>query len=84
VRSVRSAATRISRSAISRMRAFSRALRACHAPPPSRSSRPFLVAVARQELDILDRQVELVAAGVFEREAFVRRAHGGDGLEPPV
>ena len=43
-----------------------------------------LVAVARQELDVLDRQVEPVAAGVLQRQALVRRAHRGDGLEPLV
>ena len=43
-----------------------------------------LVAVAGEELDVLDRQVELVAAGVFESEALVRGAHGGDGLEALV
>ena len=31
-----------------------------------------------------DRQEQAVAAGVFEGEAFVRRARGGDRLEPPV
>ena len=44
----------------------------------------FLVAVAREQLDVLDRQVQLVAAGVFEAQALVRRAHRGDGLEPAV
>src|SRR4029078_3847902 len=35
------------------------------------------VAVATQQLDILDRQIELVAASVFERAAIVRDlAHG--------
>ena len=43
-----------------------------------------LVAVARQELDVLDRQVEPVAAGVFEGDALVRGAHRGDGLEALV
>ena len=39
-RKARSAATRISFSAISRMRSLSRAFFACQAPPPKRSRRP--------------------------------------------
>jgi hypothetical protein len=42
------------------------------------------VAVAGQKFDVLDRQVELVAAGIFEGEAFVRGTHRGDGLEPGI
>ena len=58
------------------MRLFSRALRACQAPPPSRSSSTLglLRAVARQQLDVLDRQEQLVAAGVVDFQAVVRRA----------
>ena len=40
-----------------------------------------LRAVARQQLDVLDRQVELVAAGVVQFEAVVRRARRLDGLQ---
>ena len=63
-RSWRSAAILISSSAISRRRCLRRALRVCQPTPPSRSScAPRLGrAVARQQLDVLDRQVELVAA----------------------
>jgi hypothetical protein len=42
------------------------------------------VAVARQELHVLHRQVELVAARILEREALVRRAQRRDGLEPGI
>ena len=45
---------------------------------------PLLMPVARQELDILHRQVELVAAGIFQAQALVRRPHRGDGLEPEI
>ena len=66
----------ISPCAISRMRFFIRALRVCQPPPPSRSSCDLgvLRAVARQQLDIFDRQEELVAAGVMQLQAIVRRA----------
>src|SRR5205085_4013536 len=37
-----------------------------------------LRAVAGQDVDILDRNVELVAAGIFERNAIVRRLLHGD------
>ena len=40
-----------------------------------------LRAVARQELDILDRQEQLVAAGIVDFEAVVRRAGGFDGAQ---
>ena len=65
-RSARSAAVLISSPAISRMRSFIRDLRRCQASPPSRSSAtPSLsAAVAREDVDILDRHVELVAAGI--------------------
>ena len=42
-----------------------------------------VAAVARQELDILDRQIELVAARIFDRDAIVGRAcrpGSGSGL----
>ena len=38
-------------------------------------------AVARQELDVLDRQEQLVAAGIMDFEAIVRRAGGLDGAQ---
>ena len=41
-----------------------------------------LGAVARQQLDVLDRQVELVAAGIDDLEAVVRRAGRLDRLQP--
>ena len=65
-RMARSAAILISRSAMSAMRCFSRALRDCQATPPSRSSGDALLrrAVAAQHVDVLDRHEELVAAVV--------------------
>ncbi len=45
---------------------------------------PLLVAVAGQQFDILDRQVKAVAAGIFEEQAFVGGAEGGDDLEALV
>ncbi len=73
----------ISSEAISRSRFLSRALRDCQATPPSLSScaSDFIGAVARQKLDVLDRQEQLVAAGVVQLEAVVRGAEHGDGLE---
>ena len=38
-------------------------------------------AVARQQLDVLDRQEQLVAGGVMNFEAVVRRAGGLDGAQ---
>ena len=65
------------------MRFFIRALRACQASPPSRSSSTLglLRAVARQKLDVLDRQEQLVAAGVVDLQAVVRRARRLDGAQ---
>ena len=40
-----------------------------------------LRAVARQELDVLDRQEQLVAAGIVDFETIVRRAGGLDGAQ---
>ena len=40
-----------------------------------------LRAVARQKLDVLDRQEQLVAAGIMDFEAIVRRAGGFDGAQ---
>ena len=85
-RSARSAAVLISSPAISRIRSFIRDLRRCQASPPSRSSVDpvALAAVARQDVDILDRHVELVAAGIFERDAIVRRGADRDLGQPLV
>ena len=41
-----------------------------------------LRAVAREQFDVLDRQVELVAAGVVDFEAVVRRARRLDRAQP--
>jgi hypothetical protein len=41
-----------------------------------------LRAVARQKLDVLDRQEQLVAAGIVDFEAIVRRAGGFDRAQP--
>ena len=41
----------------------------------------FIGAVARQQLDVLDRQEQLVAACIVQLEAVVRRAEHGDGLK---
>ena len=73
-----SAATLISFSAMSRMRCLSLALRDCQATPPSRSScdAGFVGAVAGQELDVLDRQIELVAA-------VIDAARGNRAARPP-
>jgi hypothetical protein len=38
-------------------------------------------AVARQELDVLDRQKQLVAAGIMDFQAVMRRARGLDGAQ---
>jgi hypothetical protein len=40
------------------------------------------MAIAAQKLDILHREEQPVAARVFQREAFVRRAHRLDRLQP--
>ena len=60
-----------------------RALRACQLPPPrrSRSTLALLGAVARQQVDVLDRQIELGAFGVMDFQAIVRRAGGMDRLQ---
>ena len=41
-----------------------------------------LGAVAREKLDVLDRQEQLVAAGIVDFETIVRRAGGLDGAQP--
>ena len=65
------------------MRFFMRALRSCQPTPPSLSSCDLgvLGAVARQELEIFDRQEQLVAAGIVDLEAIVRRARHLDRLQ---
>ena len=74
-RVARIAAVLISSPAISRIRSFIRDLRRCHAFAAEAVERDALAlaAVAGQQFDILDRHVELVAAGIFERDAVVRR-----------
>src|SRR6516164_3564444 len=57
--------------AISRIRSFMRALRAC-----------LVGAIAREQLDILDRQEQFVAAGIVDFETIVRRAGSLDGAKP--
>jgi hypothetical protein len=83
-RSARSAATRISRSAISLIRSFSLAFFACQAPPPSRSSKALFMAIAAEQFDILDRQVKLCVFGIFQHDAGMRRAQRGDRLDPQI
>ncbi len=70
--------------AISRMRLFIRALRVCHAAAAEavEFDGGVLGAVARQQLDVLDRQIQLVAAGIMQFETVVRRASRLDGLQP--
>ena len=65
------------------MRLFIRALRACQprAAEPVELDARLLRAVARQQLDVLDRQEQLVAAGIVDFQAVVRRAGGLDRLQ---
>ena len=51
------------------------------AAEPVEIDRGLLRAVARQQLDVLHRQEQLVVAGVVDFQAVVRRAGGLDGLE---
>ena len=62
---------------------MSLAFLACQATPPSLSSSTSLPsrAVAAQQLDVLDRQIELGVVGVLDLDAVVRRAHRLDLLE---
>ena len=85
-RSARAAAVRSSSLAISRMRSLSRALRRCQPSPPSRSSAApsSHAAVAAEHVDVLDRDVELVAPGILEHHAVVLALADGDRLEPEV
>src|SRR5690606_24317267 len=53
----------------------------CPAAEPVERSLGRIRAVARQELDVLDRQVELVVAGVADFEAVMRRACRLDRLQ---
>ncbi len=39
-------------------------------------------AVARQKFDVLDREIEAVAAGIDDEQAIVRRPSDVEGLEP--
>ncbi len=75
---------RISWPAISSRRFFSLALRDCQAPPPRLVEHGFrpIRAVARQKLDVLDRQIEPAVAGIVDFQAVMRRAGGLDGLQP--
>ncbi len=52
------------------------------AAEPIELGHPVARAIARQQLDVLDRQVELVAAGVADLEAIVRSAERRNGGEP--
>ena len=60
------------------------------APLPSFAAQPieagavFARSVARQHVDILDRDVELVAAGIFQRDAIVRALTDRDRGQPLV
>ena len=82
-RNCRSAAILISSSAISRMRFFMPRLARLPggAAEPVELDAGLLRAVARQKLDVLDRQEQLVAAGVVDLEAVVRRAGRLDGVQ---
>ena len=42
------------------------------------------MAVAGEEFDILDRQVEFRAFGIFQRDAGMGRAKGGDGFDAEI
>ncbi len=77
------AATFIRASAMSRMRFLSRAFRVCQPTPPSLSSVDLGLgrAVAGQELDVLDREIDPVAAGIDDLEAVMRRAGRLDGTQ---
>ena len=70
--------------AMSSRRFLSLALRACQAPPPSLSSVRLgrVRAVARQQLDVLDRQEQPVVAGIVDFQAVMRRAGRLDRLQP--
>ena len=82
-RSSRMAATLISFSAMSRMRFFS--LRFARLPADAAElvelHAGLVRAVAAQQLDVLDRQIELVAALIDHLEAIMRLAGGLDGGE---
>src|ERR1700694_2273548 len=82
-RSCRSAATLISSPAISRMRFLLRALPRFPPSPPAPAepvelATPLLRSIAREQLDVLDRQEQLVAARVMDLQAIVRGAGGLD------
>lgn len=42
------------------------------------------MAIARQQFDIFHRQEQTVAARIFQRNAFMRRAHRRDGFQPRI
>ena len=44
----------------------------------------FLVAVAAEQLDILDRQIQPVATGIFQRHAIMGHAKRLDGFKPGI
>ena len=81
--SSRAAAVLIRFSAISRMRslsfAFSRLPGA--AAEPIELHALLIRAIARQKLDVLDRQEQPVVAGIHDEEAVMRRALDLDGLQ---
>ena len=65
------------------MRFFIRDLRACQAvaAEPVELDAGLFRSVARQQLDILHRQEQLVAAGIVDFQAVVRRARRFDGAQ---
>jgi hypothetical protein len=65
------------------MRSFSRLLR-LPGPAAEPVEQPLLVPEAGQELDVLHRQIQPVAARVFQEQAFVGGAERGHHLEPHV
>src|SRR5262249_59301941 len=52
------------------------------ATEPIRMDRRLLRSIGRQQIDVLDGQEQLVAAGVMDLEAVVRRTGRLDGLQP--
>ena len=42
------------------------------------------MAIAAEKLDVLDRQVKLCILGIFQHDAGMRRAKGGDRLDPEI
>jgi len=58
------------------------ALLPCLAAEPVERQRLFGRAVAAEHVDILDRNVELVAPGIFQHHAVVLALADGDRLQP--